>query len=183
MEYVGAEPEPGCLFCRVLAAPASQDAANLVVWRPPGALVLLNRFPYNSGHVMVAPAAHQGSPELLSEADAVALHRALGRTLDVLRQELRPQGFNLGANLGRTSGAGIPDHYHLHVVPRWDGDTNFMPVLAAVKVVNEHLQTTAEKLRKAFSAGGRGARRPRSPASAAAARSARPRSGRRTGRG
>ncbi len=183
MEYIGGEPEPGCLFCRALAAPVVEDLANLVVWRPPRALVMLNRFPYNSGHVMVAPAAHEGSPDQLVDRDALALHRALGRTLQVLRRELRPHGFNLGANLGRTAGAGIPDHYHLHVVPRWEGDTNFMPVLGSVKVVNEHLLRTAEKLRQAFSAGAGAGRRPRSPKPAAGARSARPRSGRSTARG
>ncbi|MGH7777493.1 MAG: HIT domain-containing protein [Candidatus Dormibacterales bacterium] len=150
MEYVGAEPEPGCLFCRVLAAPATEDRRHLVVWRPPGAIVLLNRFPYNSGHVLVAAAAHLASPAEMDDVQALALMRALAASLRTLEKEMAPQGFNVGANLGRTAGAGIPDHFHLHVVPRWDGDTNFMPVLAEAKVVNEHLERTWERLSAAF---------------------------------
>ena len=149
MTYINQEPRPGCLFCRALSDPSDPDA-ELVVWRPQGALVLLNKFPYNPGHVMVAPAAHKAGLEDLDAAESAALMSALGRTISVLRQELKPEGFNVGANIGRVAGAGVPDHVHLHVVPRWNGDTNFMPVLGEVKVVNEHLQATAEKLRRAF---------------------------------
>ena len=149
MEYIGSEQPPGCLFCRVLSDP-DDPASELVVWRPQGAIVLLNKFPYNSGHVMVAPAAHQGELDALDEAQSADFMRALSHTVTVLRAALTPEGFNIGANLGRAAGAGIPDHLHFHVVPRWNGDTNFMPVLAEVKVVNEHLLVTAEKLRKAF---------------------------------
>ncbi|TME14272.1 MAG: HIT domain-containing protein [Chloroflexi bacterium] len=148
MEYIGGEPEPGCLFCRALADPE----AELVVDRPPGALLLLNKFPYNSGHVLVAPAAHKGDLTDLDMQETAQLMAAVQLTLRVLRQELRPEGFNVGVNLGRVAGAGVPDHVHFHVVPRWNGDTNFMPVLAEVKVVNEHLTRTAEKLRQAFAA-------------------------------
>jgi ATP adenylyltransferase len=149
MTYINEEPRPGCLFCRARNDPSDPDA-ELVVWRPDGALVILNKFPYNPGHVMVAPAAHEPGLEDLDAADAAALMSALSRTIVVLRRELKPEGFNIGANVGRVAGAGIPDHVHLHVVPRWNGDTNFMPVLGEVKVVNEHLQATAAKLRKAF---------------------------------
>ncbi len=150
MEYVTGEPQSGCLFCRVLENPDDPDA-QLVVWRPEGAIVMLNKFPYNAGHVMLAPAVHQGDLENLDDAQTTDLMRALKRTIVVLRATLDPAGFNIGANIGRVAGAGIPDHVHLHVVPRWSGDTNFMPVLAEVKVVNEHLLVTAAKLRKAFS--------------------------------
>jgi ATP adenylyltransferase len=150
MTYINETPRPGCLFCRALSDPADPDA-ELVVWRPAGALVMLNKFPYNPGHVMVAPGAHKPGFEELDDDESTALMRALRRTLEVLRTTLSPEGFNVGTNLGRTAGAGIPDHVHLHVVPRWNGDTNFMPVLAEVKVVNEHLQQTAAKLRQAFS--------------------------------
>lgn len=150
MEYITGEQRPGCLFCRVLDNPEDKDS-ELVVWRPPGALVMLNRFPYNPGHVMVAPAAHVGELEDLDDAQTADLMRTLKRAITVLRASLKPEGFNLGANTGRAAGAGIADHVHLHVVPRWNGDTNFMPVLADVKVVNEHLLTTAAKLREAFS--------------------------------
>ena len=149
MEYVTEEPRSGCLFCRVIKDPADPDAA-LVVWRPDGAIVLLNKYPYNPGHVMVAPHAHIANLEDLDDAQAAELMRALKRTIAVLKKTLKPEGFNVGANIGRVAGAGIPDHVHLHVVPRWNGDTNFMPVLGEVKVVNEHLTQTAAKLSEAF---------------------------------
>jgi len=151
IEYITGEQKPGCLFCRVIENPDDPDA-ELVVWRPDGAIVLLNKFPYNAGHVMVAPIAHQGELENLDDAQTADLMRATKRTITVLRRTLKPEGFNFGANTGRAAGAGMPDHVHLHVVPRWNGDTNFMPVLAEVKVVNEHLLQTAAKLREAFAA-------------------------------
>jgi ATP adenylyltransferase len=151
MEYITEEPRPGCLFCRVIENPDDADAA-LVVWRPEGAVVLLNKFPYNPGHVMVAPVAHIGALEDLDDVQSTDLMRALKRTVKVLKRSLKPEGFNIGANIGRVAGAGMPDHVHLHVVPRWNGDTNFMPVLGEVKVVNEHLLQTAAKLSEAFSA-------------------------------
>ena len=149
MEYITEKPRPGCLFCRVIEHPDDKDA-ELVVWRPQGAVVMLNKFPYNAGHAMVAPAAHKGGLEDLDDAESADLMHALRRTITVLRATLKPEGFNIGANIGRVAGAGMPDHVHLHVVPRWNGDTNFMPVLSEVKVVNEHLTQTAAKLREAF---------------------------------
>jgi len=151
MQYIGGEPKPGCLFCRVIENPDDEDAA-LVVWRPEGAIVMLNKFPYNPGHVMVAPLAHRSTFEDLDEAQTADLMRAVRRTLTVVRGALKPEGFNVGANIGRSAGAGIPDHVHLHVVPRWNGDTNFMPVLGDVKVIPEALAQTAEKLRQAYAA-------------------------------
>ena len=153
MEYIGGPQEAGCLFCRVLAAPPSRDLENLVVWRPDGGVVMLNRFPYNSGHLMVAPAVHVGDLADLFPEQAQHLFHATQVALRVLRQELTPEGFNVGANIGRVAGAGMPDHVHLHVVPRWNGDTNFMPVVGETKVVNEHLRRTAEKLARAFAEG------------------------------
>jgi ATP adenylyltransferase len=150
MEYIGGEQRPGCLFCRVLEHPDDRDS-ELVVWRPEGAIVLLNRYPYNPGHAMVAPTAHAGELEALDDEQMTHVMRAVKRTISVLKAVMAPEGFNIGANAGRVAGAGIPDHIHLHVVPRWNGDTNFMPVLADVKVVNEHLLQTAAKLREAFS--------------------------------
>jgi ATP adenylyltransferase len=151
MEYISKPPQPGCLFCRAIEHPEGPDA-ELVVWRPDGAIVMLNKFPYNPGHAMVAPLAHKGELEDLDDAQTADLMRALKRTIAVLKASLKPEGFNVGANLGRVAGAGIPDHVHLHVVPRWNGDTNFMPVIGEVKVVNEHLLQTAAKLRTAFEA-------------------------------
>jgi ATP adenylyltransferase len=151
MEYVAGEQKPGCLFCRVIENPDDEDAA-LVVWRPQGAIVILNKFPYNPGHTMVASVAHVPGLEDLDDPQTTLVMRALRTTVEVLRRTMTPDGFNVGANIGRAAGAGIPDHVHFHVVPRWNGDTNFMAVIDDVKVVNEALTQTAAKLRKAFSA-------------------------------
>src|SRR5260370_5093474 len=149
MESIGSDQPPGCLFCRALSDP-DDAASELVVWRPQGAIVLLHKFPYNSGDGMAAPAVHEGELDALDEAQSADLMRALSHTVTVLRAALTPEGFNIGANLGRAAGAGIPDHLHFHVVPRWNGDTNFMPVLPARQVVYDHLLVTAQKLLKAF---------------------------------
>jgi ATP adenylyltransferase len=149
MQYIGGEQRPGCLFCRAFEDPGDSDA-ELVVWRAERALVMLNRFPYNPGHAMVVPRAHVPTLEDLDDADTGALMGALRMTLKAVREVMNPQGFNVGANIGTVAGAGIPDHVHLHTVPRWNGDTNFMPVLDDVKVVNESLAQTAAKLRPAF---------------------------------
>ncbi len=149
MQYVGVEQRPGCLFCRVIENPDDPDA-ELVVWRPEGAIVLLNKFPYNPGHAMVAPIQHVSTLEDLDDDQGLALTRAVRRTLAVLRGTMNPHGFNVGANIGNAAGAGIPDHVHLHVVPRWNGDTNFMAVIDDVKIVNEALAQTADKLKRAF---------------------------------
>jgi len=152
MAYIGGEPEPGCLFCRVLAEPA-RDVENLVLWREPAALVMLNKFPYNSGHILVAPVRHTGDFTGLEPTELADLSVTLQRAVRLLQDVMAPDGFNLGANLGKTAGAGIPDHVHFHAVPRWNGDTNFMPVLGDTKVINEHLAATAAKLRAALAAG------------------------------
>ena len=149
MQYVGREQRPGCLFCRVIEQPDDDDA-RLVVWRPKGAIVLLNKFPYNPGHAMVAPIAHKASLEDLDDAESADLMSAVRRTFTVLRTVMKPDGLNAGVNVGTAAGAGIPDHVHFHVVPRWNGDTNFMAVIDDVKVVNEALTQTAEKLKQAF---------------------------------
>ncbi|MDQ6917756.1 MAG: HIT domain-containing protein [Candidatus Dormibacteraeota bacterium] len=143
------EDEPGCLFCRVLADPSS-DGVNLVLWREPGALVMLNKYPYNSGHLLVAPVRHTGDFAELQAEEVADLTSALQRGVKLLEKVLTPDGFNLGANLGKAAGAGIADHLHFHAVPRWNGDTNFMPVVGDTKVINEHLETTAAKLRAAL---------------------------------
>ena len=150
MAYIGGPQAPGCLFCRVWDAPESEDEENLVLVREPAALVMLNKFPYNPGHVMVAPRAHVGDLADLGPEPLLVLMQLVQRSLRAIRHAVSPHGFNVGVNLGRTAGAGIPDHVHVHVVPRWDADANFMPVIAEVKVIPEHLQTTWAKLRQAF---------------------------------
>jgi len=140
LEYVEqADERPGCIFC--------DPEPELVVRRGPTAFVILNRFPYSSGHVMVAPSRHVGVYGELTDEEALEIHRLAAEAIAALEAEYAPHGHNLGWNLGRSAGAGIVDHVHLHVVPRWAGDTNFMPVVAATKVIPEALAATAERLR------------------------------------
>jgi ATP adenylyltransferase len=150
MEYIKGIPEQGCLFCRMYDAPSDQDRQNLVLLRQPATLVMLNKFPYNSGHLLVAPRRHVANLTEVEPDEANALMAGVQLVLAILGKEMSPEGFNVGANLGRIAGAGIPGHVHMHVVPRWSGDTNFMPVIGEVKVVGEHLDRTWESLYEAF---------------------------------
>ena len=148
LEYVGsADEQEGCVFC--LAA-AGDDEEGLVVKRGEHGFVLLNKFPYASGHLMIAGYRHVGDLGDLEDNEVLEIHRLASQGLGALAQTYSPQGYNLGWNLGRIAGAGIVDHVHLHVVPRWAGDTNFMPVLADVKVLPEHLAETRRKLAAAW---------------------------------
>jgi ATP adenylyltransferase len=148
LEYIGsADEQEGCVFC--LAA-AGDDEERLVVHRGPHAFVLLNKFPYSSGHLMVAPFRHGVELGDLEDEEVLDIHRLARSGLGALAETYAPQGYNLGWNLGRVAGAGIVDHVHLHVVPRWAGDTNFMPVLADVKVLPEHLEETRRRLAAAW---------------------------------
>jgi ATP adenylyltransferase len=148
LEYVGsADDDEGCVFCR---AAEGDDEERLVVRRGERAFVLLNKFPYASGHLMVAPFRHGSAFDELSDDEALEVHGLAGRAIAALRAVYRPDGFNAGWNVGRVAGAGIVDHAHLHVVPRWSGDTNFMPVLADVKVLPEHLVETRRRLVEAW---------------------------------
>jgi ATP adenylyltransferase len=148
LEYVqSADEERGCVFCD---AAAGGDEHGLVVHRGELAFVLLNRFPYSSGHLMAAPYRHGASFTDLRDDEALELHRLAAEAVDALAAAMHPEGYNVGWNLGRVAGAGILDHVHLHVVPRWGGDTNFMPVLADVKVIPEHLAATRRKLAAAW---------------------------------
>jgi len=151
LEYIqSADEQPGCIFCR---AAELDDEQGLVVHRGSAAFVLLNRYPYAGGHLMVAPFRHEGALGELTSEEALEIHRLSATALGVLVHVMRPQGFNLGWNLGRIAGAGVVDHVHQHVVPRWAGDTNFMPVLADVKVMPETLEDTRRKLVGAWPSG------------------------------
>jgi ATP adenylyltransferase len=151
LEYIkGADEQAGCVFCD---AAAGGDEEKLVIRRGERAFVLLNKFPYTSGHLMVAPFRHVGELAELDDEEALEVHRLASQGLGALAEVYGPQGYNLGWNLGRVAGAGVVDHIHLHVVPRWAGDTNFMPVLADVKVLPEHLAETRTRLAGAWPAG------------------------------
>ena len=155
MEFIDAPKRDGRLLCDFPAEEGeAADRRNLVVHRSELSFVILNRFPYNSGHVMVVPRAHLSRLEDLRPESFADLHEELRRTIQVLREAYRPEGFNVGMNLGRVAGAGIVDHLHYHVVPRWGGDTNFMPVLADTKVMVEHLEAAWERIRKGFAVHG-----------------------------
>jgi len=150
LEYIeSADEQEGCVFCR---ARDGEDEAGLIVHRGERVFVMLNKYPYASGHLMVAPNRHEGEFGELTPDEAVEIHRLGAAGLAALAETMRPQGFNLGWNLGRIAGAGVIDHVHLHVVPRWAGDTNFMPVLADVKVLPEALEQTRLKLAEAWPA-------------------------------
>lgn len=151
MEYIEAahDTEPdGCVFCSVLGA--GDPDGDRVLARDELAWVSLAKYPYNPGHLLVLPVRHTGDPEDLLEAERAAIDRMLIRSLRALREASDPQGFNVGLNLGRVAGAGIPEHLHWHVVPRWGGDTNFMPVVGGTRVLPELLQETFLKLRPRF---------------------------------
>ncbi len=148
LEYIrSADEQEGCFLC---AAAAAEDGDALVVHRGTRAFAILNRFPYSAGHVMVAPVRHTGDFAALEPDEVVELHALAAAAMAALAAAYAPQGFNLGWNIGRVAGAGVLDHVHLHVVPRWAGDTNFMPVLADVKVMPEHLEDVRRKLAAAW---------------------------------
>jgi ATP adenylyltransferase len=149
LEYIAsADEEDGCVFCAEAAGELGED--TLVVRRGERCLALLNKYPYSSGHLLVAPLRHIGGFDELDDAEALELHRLAGAGMEALRSVYAPQGFNVGWNLGRAAGAGIVDHVHQHVVPRWGGDTNFMPVLADVKVLPEHLRESRRRVEAAW---------------------------------
>ena len=145
LEYVqGTDVIEGCVFCR---AAEGDDEEQLVVHRGVRAFVLLNKFPYSSGHLMIAPTRHTGEFETLDDAEVVEAHRLASQGIAALAATYEPEGYNLGWNLGRVAGAGVLDHVHLHIVPRWSGDTNFMPVIANTTVLPQALSELAAKLR------------------------------------
>ncbi|MBI4516899.1 MAG: HIT domain-containing protein [Deltaproteobacteria bacterium] len=150
MAYVAGPKTAGCIFCTLPDEPDPREA--LVLATTPAAVIMLNRFPYTSGHVMVAPRAHCADLNALSVTQYGELMETLRRAVRILEQVLQPEGMNLGMNLGRAAGAGVADHLHWHLVPRWVGDTNFMPMIAEVRVMPEHLLAAYDKLQPHFAA-------------------------------
>ena len=149
IDYViGKKEESGCVFC--IKSTDDEDAERFIVHRAEGAFVVMNKFPYNNGHLLVCPYRHVGDLCLLDPEENSLLMQEVCRCLTVLRETMRPDGFNVGLNLGVAAGAGIREHLHYHIVPRWNGDTNVMPVLADVRIIPEHFRVTYRKLREAF---------------------------------
>jgi ATP adenylyltransferase len=141
--------KPACIFCLPELGLAARRR-KLIVYQDELTLVMLNRYPYNNGHVMLAPRRHVATPDLLTRRERSALAELMAESIKRLRRTLRPAGFNLGANLGRAAGAGFADHLHWHIVPRWEGDTNFMPVLASTRVLSQHLENSYAQLEPVF---------------------------------
>jgi ATP adenylyltransferase len=141
-------PGKGCFFCKGLQAKKLRTA--LIIEKGKEAFTIMNRYPYNNGHLMISPIRHIGSVEQLNDAEVLNLNHLLNRAIKALKISMAPQGFNIGINQGSIAGAGVIDHMHIHLVPRWQGDTNFMPVLADTKVVSEALLKTYEKIRESL---------------------------------
>lgn len=145
-EYITGDRPAGCLFCTKKEEPVEKDRENYILYRGASCLVMLNLFPYTNGHLLIAPYQHLDSVELLNEPVLHEMGALTQASVAALRGVLSPQGFNIGVNQGTVAGAGVPDHVHLHVVPRWAGDANFMSVLAETRLVPETLDGTYDKL-------------------------------------
>lgn len=150
MKYIleAQDSDAGCIFCD--KPKEKNDAKNLIVYRSDFCFVILNKYPYNNGHLMIVPYIHESDFTKLSTEIALDMHHVIQRSVVALQNTVQPHGLNIGINLGRTAGAGIDDHLHYHIVPRWNGDTNFMPVISGTKVVSEGLRQTWKKLQCAY---------------------------------
>ena len=152
INYIQGLDKPGdCFICRNRDNPRDDDK-NLVLWRSGNSIVILNRYPYNNGHILVMPKRHVGAMDRLNDRELFELFDVVRLACRALDRVMQPHGYNIGINLGDVAGAGVPDHLHVHIVPRWNGDTNFMPVLGDVKVIPEHVLETRDKLAQAMSA-------------------------------
>ncbi len=151
INFILAPKEPGCFFCRAASeTDGARFKGHLMLLRRSGIIVIMNRYPYNGGHLMVAPTRHSGDISSLTDAECAAITRAVRTCAKILRDKMNPAGFNIGINVGKVAGAGVEDHLHVHVVPRWLGDTNFMPVLAGTSTVPEALDELYERLKPDF---------------------------------
>ena len=148
MEYIQMKKPEGCILCE--KPRQDSDAGNYILYRGGKNFVIMNTYPYNPGHLMIVPYRHVPSLEELTEEELHEHFEIVSRSIKVLRQEFSPGGFNLGINIGKVAGAGIEDHVHTHIVPRWQGDTNYMPVISDVRVVPEALAETYQKLQGKF---------------------------------
>jgi len=148
MEYILMKKPKECILCE--AAGQDSNAVNHILYRGSQNFVIMNRYPYNPGHLMIVPYRHLDNLEELTDEELHEHFDIVSRSVKVLRQAFNPAGFNVGINIGNVAGAGIEDHIHTHIVPRWQGDTNFMPVIADVRVVPEALDETYQKLKGKF---------------------------------
>ncbi|MBW2037638.1 MAG: HIT domain-containing protein [Deltaproteobacteria bacterium] len=147
MEYISGEKERDCIFCRALL-----DRDELTLYKGSLSVVVMNKYPYINGHLLVAPKRHMSSFDDLTTEEMGDLLKTIKDSIVILRKVMKPEGFNVGLNLGKAAGAGIEDHLHFHIVPRWHGDTNAMTVIGEVRVIPEHLKATYQKLKPYFEA-------------------------------
>jgi ATP adenylyltransferase len=151
MEYIESNKEDGCIFC---SAQEKEDGPeNLIAFRGERAYVILNRYPYTSGHLMVVPFDHRPNLEELDPLTRAEMMELTARCMTVLRKIYNPEAFNMGANIGEAAGAGVKAHVHIHIVPRWAGDTNFMSILGETRVLPESLETTYQRVKNGFAEG------------------------------
>ena len=151
LQYIESTDKPeGCIFCLFPAEGAEADRRNLILHRGLHAYIILNAFPYSSGHLMVIPYRHTANMDDFIEEDLLDVMRLTRLGINALNRAFKPEGFNLGVNMGRVAGAGIAEHLHWHIVPRWNGDTNFMPVFADARVIPESLERTYDRLKDNF---------------------------------
>lgn len=148
MNYIRQGNHDGCFLCEKIKDEDKEK--NYVLFQNSFVVVLLNIFPYNNGHLLIAPSRHCPGPEDFSPEETLEFWNALNKSLKALKESLKPEGFNMGVNLGKVAGAGLESHFHFHIVPRWSGDTNFMPVLGEVKVLPQHLFETFRALKPFF---------------------------------
>lgn len=148
MEYILGEKEEECIFCS--KPKADEDRRNLILLRGEYNFVIMNKYPYNNGHLMVVPYRHTADFNSLDEDESLEMMAVISQCLEVIKRAIHPEGFNIGMNLGKIAGAGIDEHIHFHIVPRWAADTNFMPVLGHTKVISEGLLETWDKFKSEF---------------------------------
>ncbi|WP_048149583.1 HIT family protein [Palaeococcus ferrophilus] len=146
IEYIRSPKHDGCIFCDF--PKEDRDRDRLILYRGKHSFIIMNNYPYNPGHVMIAPYRHVGRWEDLTDEELLEIMKLSQLMVKALKRAMNPDGFNMGVNLGRVAGAGIDDHVHLHIVPRWNGDTNFMPVIADTKVIPESLEEAYDELKK-----------------------------------
>jgi ATP adenylyltransferase len=145
MEYILGEKDEGCIFCRALS-----DQDNLTLYKGEVTMVVMNKYPYINGHLLVAPTRHLSLLEQLHKTEMADLFETVEKSVGILKKVMNPDGFNVGLNLGKVAGAGVEEHLHFHIVPRWFGDTNALTVFADVRVIPEHLQATCSNLKPYF---------------------------------
>lgn len=143
----GKKKEEGCVFCNALKLPEDQ---SLICYKGKDFFVILNKYPYNTGHLMIVPYEHTDAPNDISPEKSMEMWELVNTSMEILKKSFNPRGFNLGMNLGQVAGAGIKDHIHLHIVPRWDGDANFMPIIGKTEVVSYDMKTVFEILKNEF---------------------------------